>query len=420
MTTNRVLAADLPAINRPSITNKAFIVCVFAGLFYCYVYYLRVAPSVISFELMQTFNISNTGLGLLSASYYYAYLLAQIPVGLLIDKYGPRVVLTLACVICGLGTYCFTLSNQILVAQMGRLIIGFGSAFAFVGFLKIISSWLPRHYYALMVGICTSAGMLGAIGGEIIFAKQLQYQPWQSALNVSAIVGLTLAILMWLIIRDNPHSNMTNEVKHSSEPMLQSFVLKLRSKPIWLAGLIGCFSFLPLSGFAEMWAMPFLEVIGYSKTQAAFASSMVFLGFGIGGPLWGIVSNRLASRRLPLIFGSIVAGFSASVIIFMPYIPSFYMYTALFCLGFFSSAEILVFSIGEDITSKHTSATTSALINMIVIIGSIIAQPMIGMILDIISSTSVSQYQTALLVIPTLLFTAGVLSFILPETYKNN
>lgn len=414
-----MLANNQTAIQGIILTNRAFIVCAFASLFYCYEYYLRVAPSVISFELMQTFNISNSGLGLLSALFYYAYLAAQLPVGLLLDKLGPRIVLTWACGLCGIGTYIFTASNQIFSAQFGRLIIGFGSAFAFVGFLKIIASWLPRRYYALMVGICMSLGMLGAIGGEMLLAKQLQFQPWQAALNLSAVVGITLTILMWLVIRDTP-TNSANTTQHETESLFASLIRTLASKQIWLAGMIGCFTFLPLSTFAEMWAVPYLEAIGYSKNQAAFASSLMFLGFGIGGPLWGIATNILSSRRLPLIIGSIASGFSAAFIILWPYTPSIYMFTALFCLGFFSSAEILVFAVGNDITAESSSGTTTAVINMIVIIGAIIMQPVIGMILDIISTTSVSQYQTALLVMPLCLFVAGVLSFILNESYRAN
>jgi len=142
------------------------------------------------------------------------------------------------------------------------------------------------------------------------------------------------------------------------------------------------------------------------------------LGFGLGGPIWGLASNWLFSRRIPLITGALVSAISAALIVLQPEMHKYYMFSTLFCLGFFSSAEILVFAVGNDIAYKNTAATTVAIINMIVMLGGIVLQPLIGMILDVISNTSVSQYQTALLIIPISLFIASGLSFILNESYK--
>lgn len=406
--------------NKVSIKKQAIGICTLAAVFYCYEYYLRVAPSVISQELMRTFNISNAGLGLLSALFYYAYMPLQIPVGLLIDKFGTRLVLTFACLLCVVGTYVFAITNSLLVAQIGRFLVGFGSAFAFVGFLKICTNWLPHKFYAMMVGLCMLLGMLGAISGEVFLAKLMQQMSWRNALLIAAITGVILTLFMWVIIRDEPtESEDPDATLNNSTTLISALIKALKNPQIWLISIIGCFTFLPLSSFAEMWAVPYLETIGYPKTQAAYASSMIFLGFGLGGPLFGLVSNWLCSRRIPLIVGALVSGVSATIIVMYPYLPIGYMLGALFLLGFFSSAEILVFAIGNDITPKSNSGTTIAIINMIVMLGGIILQPVIGIILDIISSSTASQYQTALLVLPISLFIAAGLSIILTETFKS-
>jgi MFS family permease len=406
-------------IDKLSNTTKAFVVCLFAAIFYCYEYYLRVAPSVISVELMQSFDISNAGLGVLSACFYYAYMPVQIPVGLLLDRFGPRIVLTFACAICVTGTYIFTATNLIWMAQLGRLIVGFGSAFAFVGFLKISTNWLPHKLYALMVGMCMLLGMFGAMSGEVLLAWMVERMTWQYALELSALCGVILTILMWLIIRDEP-TNLNHrhpKQKHREAPLLVALVKSLKNPQIWLVGMIGCLSFLTLSSFAEMWAVPYLMEIGYSKTSAAFASSMVFLGFGLGGPFWGMLSNWLRSRRIPLMLGCITSCISAALIIYKPEMLKINMFICSFILGFCSSAEILVFAVGNDLTSKNSSATTTSIINMLVMLGGIIMQPLIGIILDVISLSSVSQYQTALLVLPISLLLAAILSYILAESY---
>ncbi len=404
---------------RLAVTYKALLVCTFAAIFYCYEYYLRVTPSVIAAELMRSLDISHAGLGLLSAFYYYAYMPAQIPVGLMLDKFGPRLVLTLACALCVVGTYIFTATQLIWMAQIGRFILGFGSAFAFVGFLKISTNWLPHKFYALMVGMCTLLGMCGAMGGEVLLAWLVDNMTWQAALELSALFGVSLTLLLWIIIRDEPEHVSVEKSHHETDvPLFTGLKQALENPQIWLIGVIGCLTYLPLSTFAEMWAVPYLVEVGYSKTQAASASSMVFLGFGIGSPIWGVMSNILRSRRIPLIIGPVVSGILAAIIINDPHLPHYSMLMLLFGLGIFASAEILVFAVGNDVTAKNCSATTTAIINMLVMVGGIVLQPIVGLILDVISTSSVSQYQTALLVLPISLLFAGVLSFNLKETYR--
>lgn len=401
-----------------NLQHQALIICAIAAIFYSYEYYLRVAPSVISQDLIQSFNISNAGLGVLSAFFYYAYVPLQIPVGILIDKFGTRIVLSIASLLCVLGTFLFCKTDILWLAQAGRFIIGFGSAFAFIGFLKICSNWIPKKYYALMVGLCMLLGMIGAMSGGMVLAKLVQSMSWRTALEWSAWIGLILSAFVWIIVRDEPPTQHLQDINNTKQPLLHSLSSALKSSTIWLSGIIGCFTFLPLSSFAEMWAIPYLETIGYNKSEAAFSAAMIFFGFGLGATVWGFISNWLKSRRLPLILGALVSALCAWLIILDPFMHPHSMSIMMFCLGFFCSAEILVFSVGNDITQRNLSGTTTAIINMTVMVGGIILQPLIGFILDIISSASVSQYQTALLVLPICLFIAAGLSYSLTETFK--
>ena len=172
----------------------SFTICSLAAIFYCYEYYLRVAPSIMSAELKHAYNLSDAGLGILSAYYYYAYMPLQIPVGLLMDKFGARRVLTCACLLCVIGTLAFTHAEHLIQAQFGRFLIGFGSAFAFVGVLKISNTWLPAKLYAMMVGLCMLLGMFGAMAGEMIMANLVQQIGWQKTLDSAMIFGIILMV----------------------------------------------------------------------------------------------------------------------------------------------------------------------------------------------------------------------------------
>ncbi|MCW9045636.1 MAG: MFS transporter, partial [Alphaproteobacteria bacterium] len=134
---------------------------VLAASFYCYGFFHRVAPSVMVKELMADFAVSAAILGNLSAFYFYAYAGLQLPVGMLTDKFGARRVLAIAAVLCGVGSYLFATAETLPVAYLGRLLIGAGAGFSWVGALKVIAEWFPPHRFAMVSGMTLMLGMVG-------------------------------------------------------------------------------------------------------------------------------------------------------------------------------------------------------------------------------------------------------------------
>ncbi len=411
-----------------SIAPVAFIMCIMGAVFYCYEYYLRVAPSVIQPELMTTFGISQAGLGTLIAYYYLAYVPLQIPVGLMMDYWGPRRVLTFACMLCAIGTYLFAFTDAIWMAKAGRFMVGFGSAFAYVGVLKIANLWLPRRYFAMVAGFCTALGMLGAISGGVLMAKFVGLTGWQHALSSAALLGLILACALWAVIRDNSDREITTlgRASHRGKTIWMELLEVVKSKQLWINGLIGCLTFLPLTAFAEFWAVSYLEQIGLSKDAAALGASMVFLGFAIGGPIWGRISDQIKSRRTPLMLGSVSAAAIALIIINSQITHIYALYFLQFLLGFLASAQILVFAVGEDTCRPGMSATTVSFTNFVVMLGGMALQPLVGIFLDRFQTITASgevliatqDFKRALLIMPIGLVGAGILSLVLKESYN--
>jgi MFS family permease len=413
-------------IKRKHVNTGVIIMCVLGIIFYCYEYYLRVAPSVMSAPLKAVFRLDEAAFGYLAAFYYYAYTPMQIPVGMMMDRYGPRRILTFACLMCSVGTAVFAATNHLLIAQMGRFLVGFGSAFAYVGVLKISRTWLPKKYFALMAGICTTLGMFGAITGELVMMELVDVIGWRKTLYYSALVGFFLTIVLWSFLKEEIKrtEEVAEEPAHFAYKQLICFKEILFSSQMWINGLIGCFTFLPISGFAEIWAVRFLEDNGMLKEKAALGSSMIFLGFAVGGPLWGLLSDFMRSRRIPLMIGSFIAAVFMAIAIYFPCASALWMYPLLFFAAFFSSAEILVFAVSNDISRPSVSATAIAFTNMITMIGGALIPPVIGMLLDRslrlvdgLPILTASDYATALSVIPASLVLAGILSFTLKESY---
>ena len=409
-------------ITQKRLTSAAIIMCMVAVFFYSYEYYLRVAPSVMAQELKQAFGLGEAAFGFLAAFYYYAYVLMQIPVGVTLDRFGPRRVLTFACITCVVGTYIFSSTASSFNPQIGRLLIGFGSAFAYVGVLKIANVWLPKHYFGLVAGICTTLGMLGAISGEVLMTALVQAVGWQSTMFYAGSVGVILVGMLWLVLRDEPRGSQGKplDIVELETQELERFREIVLSREIWKNGLIGCFTFLPITAFAEIWAISFLEAAGMSRTEAAIGSSMLFVGFAIGAPMWGILSNRLKSRRIPMMIGSFVAAIFMGILILYPSSSVPWMYSLLLLSAIFASVEVLVFAVSDDLSHDSVTATATAFTNMVVMMGGALLPPIIGKLLEQEMGISLHSFSQALLLLPIGLLLAAVLSFSLKESYRKD
>lgn len=126
-----------------------WLICGLGALYYCYEYFLRISPSVMTHELMREYHLTGAQVGNLSAYYYHAYVPMQLLVGLLMDRFGPRRLLTFACLLCALGTYLFAGGYQYGIAELGRFLVGFGFAFCFCRGFKVSHDLVAAESFCL-------------------------------------------------------------------------------------------------------------------------------------------------------------------------------------------------------------------------------------------------------------------------------
>lgn len=365
-----------------------WLVCALGALFYCYEFYLRIAPSIIKDQLEGFYHIQAGGFGNLVAYYAYAYAPMQLFVGLLMDRFGPRRLLTLACGCCGLGSFLFGWGGPLLLAETGRFLIGFGSAFAFVGALKLATIWLPQRYFAFVSGAVTCLGMVGAIIGDSTLARLVAHVGWQNAMFIAGGCGVTLAILMFLIIRDyrDKRSQASNIQQPSTnfKQLLLEVGNAFKHWQLWIVGLMGLCLYLPLSVFASAWGPSFIHrAYAISRQQASEVNAMIFLGWAVGGPLVGVISEYCRCRKLMLFTGSIIAATLGGLFLY-GHLPLSVVYPVLFFFGVFNSVEVLVFAVAQSSFPSKISGTVIAIANMFVMVSGMIFQPVTGKILDVL------------------------------------
>lgn len=409
-------------------TTRAVCVWSLAAIFYLYELMLLVSPSVMVDDLALAFKTSAEQLGSLAAFYYYAYALMQIPVGLLMDRYGPRILLTAASMLCTLGCIIFAKATILPMAELGRFVMGIGGSFAVVGCLKLASSWFPVNRFALLTGMMVAIGMMGGVFGQAPVAKCVMLLGWRSTLLIGAGLGALLSIIIWYSMTDRPFKELP--AFHRLEGM-QQFMAGLfsvmRIPQVWIASLYAGLMFVPTTGFGQLWGVPyFMARYHLEKDSAGLMVSMIFFGWAVGGPLYGWISDKIQRRKAPMAFAAISSAVVMSIILFYP-ATIFQMQGLMFLLGACSSGFILAYSIVREINVPILTGTAIGFINMLNNASGALAQPVIGHLLDTLwdgqYSTkgepiySIVTYNEALLFLPFCLIAAFFLLPFIRETF---
>lgn len=400
------------------------LICAIGALFYCYEFVLRIIPGALQSELTAAFgHISATAFGQLSAVYYFAYSPMQMPVGMLMDRFGPRRLLTLACLLCTLGSFLFTFSSSMLIAGTGRFMVGFGSSFAFVGVLSLALNWLPRRYFSLMAGLVTTLGMLGLVYGEVKLTEMVVMMGLNAVLSTMVFFGLGLSVLILIIVRDRPLAASTHA--QPLDDFFRDVWCVLASPQVWIIGFVGACLYTSLSVFGELWGKSYLEHAHYlSKVEAAKTISAMFLGWAVGAPLAGYISDRTGLRVLPLVVGAALSLICISIVLYWPGLSYVSLNVWLFLYGVFSATEIIVFVMAKENSGAKLSGTVFAATNMIVTLGGVIFQPLVGKLLDLFGEKApdigeyvyrAADYQMALSILPISLLFVMIIAFFLKD-----
>lgn len=405
-----------------------YVIVSLGALFYFYEYLLRIAPAAIKLELIHEFAIDATLFGTLGGAYFFAYTPLQIVVGVIVDKFNLRVILTMAVICCTLGSFMFAATHNYQVAFISRFLQGFGSAFAFVCALKLAALWLPAERFAVFTGSCAAFGFLGAAIGEYSLTHAAAAFGWRISLQSFTVMGIILAAAIFIFLRFQPthrHPHNTTKTKLTfSEAFKQLW--KIAKQPyMWIAGVLSFLMFLPTSVFAALWGVSYLEKIhGLTLEQAAKASALIFVGWAIGAPIQGWLSSYL-NTRIKLIFINVLVATGLSVAaLYFTFIPYWLLCLLLLLFGMCSSAQVLTFVIARDLCSTQVTGMAIAFVNTLSMTGGFIFQPGVGRLLDWsgnwhvvngIRVYSVLAYEKALAIIPISLAIAAIIAFCVKE-----
>jgi len=355
------------------------------AVFFCYAFFQRMVPSVTVADIMRDFGVTGAVLGNLAAFYFYAYAGLQIPVGLTIDRFGPRRVLTAAAVLSGAGSLMFALAPSIGVAYVGRLLVGAGAGFALIGTLKLCAVWFPPERFALVTGLTTMLGAFGAISGQAPLAAAIGAVGWRATMVVAAVVAMAIGGLIWAIARDRRDDAPPAEAPAGAPPAVFQGLGGLLAIPHnWILPLIMGSMAVPMLAFAGLWGVPFLmEAHGLDRTTAAAVTSIFLIGHAIGSVVMGWFSDRIRRRKPPMVIGTVVVTATTAALVFIPDVPLTAAQALLLTGGIASGATPIGFAFTREHNRAERAATAMGLVNLLNMGTAAAFQPLLGWLLDL-------------------------------------
>jgi MFS family permease len=364
-------------------------------------------------DLEFAFGASAAQIATAVGMYLMIYSPMQLVVGPLFDVFGTRKLLVPASFILTFSCLLpLVPSNHLGYFGLGRLLMGFSSAFGFVGVMYLCTVWFPAKRLAMLSGLTTALGMLGAITAQTCLSSLNAQLGWHATWYLSAAFGIFVTCLLMFCIPKHPDWLPKPRGKHIWISCKSNLRQVFKNKQTWLIGFLSSVLFMPLAVFADFWGISyFVNVSHFTNSQAVKLTALLYLGWTLGSPFVGWISDRFKTRKIPLFVSGILSSFVFTWVICMPAASFSTIACLLFVLGLCSSGQVVGFIACVELNTKQASGSSIAVVNMVIMWLCGFVQTFTGYLIDLFKPYCSLQrtYQLSLCVIVLFLILGTVL-----------
>lgn len=350
---------------KTDFSSYGIFIWILSILFFLYEFFLRVLPATLSLSIVQGLNINIGQFAIIGSAYYLTYSLMQIPVGILLDRFSIRVLVTIASCLCSFGALWFAFSQDFTSAFIARFMIGIGSSFGFVGLMVITLNWFPKKHFAFMLGCGQFLGAIGPLVAGVPIALLLNFfnGDWRLIFLWTAIFGIILTVMIALFFRGKQKDPDAIVFIDRTTSIIKQIKKVLNKRQIWWTMFYASLLYVSLPLLGAFWGTAFLESKGFEKPTAALICSMIWIGLAVGCPFLGKLSEKY-KRRVAFFALSAFAGLISSLLILFSSIENVYCLSFLFFLiGFAGSGQSLSFAVIAENAPKKLKATALGMNN---------------------------------------------------------
>ncbi|MDR1456562.1 MAG: MFS transporter [Puniceicoccales bacterium] len=336
------------------------------SFFYAFQYILRVLPGILMDDVMVRFSMDAMLFGQFSGTYYIGYALAHLPIGIMLDRCGPKKIVPTCVLLSVIGILPLIFAAHWTWPILGRMFTGIGSSAAILGVFKVIRLAFEERRFARMLSISTSIGLMGAIYGGAPVRQLHASFGYASIVMGLAIMGIVLAILCHVTI---PATIDSKEHMEGNRNVFSALVKILTNSKVVLLCLSAGLMVGPLEGFADSWGPKFLNrVHGIDLTHASFLSSLIFVGMCFGSPVLSFIAEKSRHYFDTIIISGILMLAVLTSIAVCVAIPRLIIVAGFLIVGLCSSYQILVIYKISMLVGKEMVGLATALANMIIMI----------------------------------------------------
>ncbi len=373
---------ETPQPFRPFLTFTILSALYTLSMFY------RVSNAVIAPNLIRDLSLNAETLGFLGGAFFYSFALLQIPMGPLLDRIGPRLIVTSSTLIGAMGALLFAFGNSFSAALLGRIFIGAGMASILMGSLKVFTLQFPLEKFATLMGTLVSVGTVGSILAASPLAYFTSTIGWRMTFIIGGGVTAVLAFLFFWILSEGRKNQESLNPPSLAQPeirILQSFRLILGALAFWQIGAVAFFRFGVSMGLQGLWLGPYLmDIKGYSPVQTGNLLILLAIGTIVGGPISGQFSDRIFRNNK----GVALWGLSLYTLSLLPLLGIFKIQNPLwyglifFFNGFLGAFGMLIYSHARGLFPIAISGTVMTWVNFFTMAGGAVLMPTLGRVIE--------------------------------------
>jgi MFS family permease len=375
----------------------AYCMWLIASIFYAYQYILRVMPNIMLNDIMKAFNIDSVIFGQFSGAYYLGYCAMHLPLGLMLDRYGPKKIMSLAIISTVIGLLPILLAKHWIYPVLGRFIIGAGSSGAILSVFNIIRIVFAEKYFTRMLSFSVTIGLLGAIYGSTPVSYLLNNYGYKIVLKCFMCAGVILAIMTYFIM-----PNTTQ--KHTTTVLSDIKTVISNKKAMIVCILAGCMVG-PLEGFADAWGSEFLKTTyNIDNITATALISYIYIGMFFA-PVLSAIAEKTNQYLLTIIGAGIVMCIIFITLI-IGYISNWGLGALFFICGICCAYQILAIYYASTYVPTSVTSLATAIANMIIMSFGYVFHSTIGLIINIYQDSGTSAFKYGVAFIPIMLIVA--------------
>ncbi|MCB2228839.1 MAG: MFS transporter [Desulfarculaceae bacterium] len=356
------------------------VVCLWGFLFSTF---LRVSVTVISPELTRDLDISLSQLSDASAAFFYAFAVAQIPLGMVLDRWGSRRVMTVLAASAVAGSLVFAFAGGIASLTLARVLMGAGVSCNMIGTMVLVGSWFPANRFATITGVIVGAGMAGQLLAATPLVLLSQAVGWRGSFVVVAALNALQGFCLWLVVRDYPPGAERPAAPQSRNPF-QGWGGLLKRPFYWVISFATFFRYGCILTLQGLWAGPYL-IYGLKMTPVEAGNALLFItiGYMVGLPLLGRISDSVVASRKWVIAPSLFASALLTLTLGLMYGAPWWLVDLLFLgMGVATSAGQIMYPHIKELLPDHLAARALTGINLYTMLGAAGVMQMAGFLVE--------------------------------------